>query len=783
MDAATSTFNHSFNMGPNPIHGGPQMQGASNMNQGPSTAPFPEEQHHQKPFFYVQPSQPYLPMQSMQQWPMPLAMPLSYNPYYGYPGFGYGMPLMPHYQPNPYMETPGFVVPHTHLHLIDYRRMLNPQYYQSMAYHARRLRYQHNVVSRGVTSSEVQTEPLPTEPLPTSQRTSTPGSSNETSNATSSLSTALSAQKDEQSLEMKDLVPLSTNTTASESSFVIKTEEVRIECRTTPAGLQVMHSRETAEMSHSFSQDVVKCSSVIQNGLLLDDDDNLQLLNAEDKTEQSQQACPDILLVGTPNSNDKIPALETNPVSSMDIVRSNTASDIQGLISEKDLKVVHLPFDAKYLDELRKRESTVWSMEETLVPSPEFLIESQDETLLGEVPSAETLILNEEMVQEDDVSIIDRPLRIEDELQDVVPTVELPVDELSTEDIPQEPCQPVMKSKTDHFPNFLQSDYSPLDGNIQDHQDTSFESLPAYLSSTSWLADFENVRYCKMPPTPQKQNKPLMNRSLDVPTRRRKLDVEFKESSVCMPKEQYNTKGTVDRRSLSDHECCMSRSYNENTFIPYGLKGQQLCTRCSTKQRVYNTSPGIDNQQVLKRKLKPFQPCNDVILPTCNACKGHAKKRLTRKGSSPDVRLEIEGESSENGSSRKWKPTDDPRKEMKRPLASKQNVELCQTVREKNCLCNELQHHQTQWQRSCHCPHGNVIRETDENYSAPTAIKDKWRNVDQMFHTHRWQTEKSWNAVMPSQNIEGFKNYLRAQHLNKHKKTQSQGVHRKDTRC
>lgn len=87
MEAATSTLHHSYGLGPrgpNPQHGAQLAQGPHQPGQGPSGAPRPEEQHH-KPFFYIQ--QPYLPMQSLQ-WPVPMPMPVSYNPYYGYPGLG-----------------------------------------------------------------------------------------------------------------------------------------------------------------------------------------------------------------------------------------------------------------------------------------------------------------------------------------------------------------------------------------------------------------------------------------------------------------------------------------------------------------------------------------------------------------------------------------------------------------------------------------------------------------------------------------------------------------------
>ena len=92
MEAATSTLHHSYGLGPrspNVMHGAQLAQGPRQSDQGPSGAPRHEQQQqpHHKPFFYIQPMQPCLPMQNMQ-WPAPMPMPVSYNPYYGYPGLG-----------------------------------------------------------------------------------------------------------------------------------------------------------------------------------------------------------------------------------------------------------------------------------------------------------------------------------------------------------------------------------------------------------------------------------------------------------------------------------------------------------------------------------------------------------------------------------------------------------------------------------------------------------------------------------------------------------------------
>ncbi|XP_029313135.1 uncharacterized protein LOC115025241 [Cottoperca gobio] len=842
MEEATSTYQQSYGLGPrgpNPPYGVQQTQGPHQPAPGPSGAPRPEEQHH-KPFFYIQPSQPYMPMQSMQ-WPVPVPMPVSYNPYYGYPGLGYGMPVMPHFQPNPYMEPPAFIVPHTNLHLMDYRRMLNPQYYQTMAYHSRRFHYQHNGHTREMTSSEVQTEPLSAV-----QRTGTTGFSNveassglpvRSSDGSQSVSVkqplppAVALQKGDYSLELKDMAPSSATRTPPNSSFVIQTEEVRIECCTTPVGLQLLHSHDTAEVSHNFSQDMGQCSSSLLQGCVLQDEG---LCLPADQSEQALQVCPDILLVGTPNSGEMIPALEdsrsqTDPVTVSSDFGSQVAAhgDVQETSSDNDqsttsnnfhFKVVHLPFNPKYLDELWKMKSTVWSTEETVIPSPDSLIQngdtdSHDETLSGEaeVPSVDVLMVKEAPTEEL-VPVFEMPLLAE---EDMVPTAEDPGDEMCPMiDVHIAEEYPITKlnhtAKPALVPNLLLSN-SPLkaDGNkyrretnAQDHQDTSFESLPAYLPSTSWLADFDNVDHCSIiPPTPKKQNRCLSSRGLDVPTRRRKLDLHYKEqATVRKPRERYKPKGKVDRRSLSDHECCLNSNFNDNAFTSHAPKRERLCSRCVSKSRICTSdSPALDGH-TFKRKAAFFQQWNDVLLPTCEACKPKANNRLMTKGSGLDVcgprhGHDTEGESSENCSclfGSKWRSADRPRKlnDLKRPLASKQNVEKCPAamnpkLREKNCVCNEPQLQSVAWERLRHCPHGNAIHEMDENCAVPVSLQDKWTVMDQIYLTHRLQNEKSWKAVTPYPDSDYCRNDARSPHFNKHKKSQpqSQGTCRKDTRC
>lgn len=675
------------------------------------------------------------------------------------------MPMLPNCQPNPYMEPPGFVVPHTHLHLMDYRRMLNPQYYQTMAYHSRRFRYQHNSQNRETTTSEVQTEPLSA-----NQRTSTPASND--AEASSGLlvcdskpsihasQTVSPAAATDHPVELKETAPHSTARAAPNGSFVIQTEEVRIECCTTPVGLQLLHSHETAEVSHNFSQEAQR--SPVPQGTVGGKG------APADQSEQALQVCPDILLVGALGCGERIPALEEGSPA-VDTLAA--LGDVQETSTTSRSRVIKLPFDAKYLDELRRMESTVWSLEETLIASPGFQSDHSEScgkklASAGERLSAEADAPVEEMDAvapelEAKVTAVDGSRDEAMPEADFCPVMDVPTAEEATM------AQSANVAAVADAPYLLLLDKLPLKDDelqhrretiVQGHQDTSFESLPAYLPSTSWLADSDNGQYFgKLPPSPKKQSRPASSHTSDMPSRRRKLELEYKEpTAVRKPKERYKPKGKTDRRSLSDHECCLGRTYNENALISYVAKKDRLCTRCLAKRRMCTpTSPGLSGRTVARRSL-PFQQRNETLLQTCESCKCHPGRQKIRKGSSADVcecrrGPDTEAESSENGSSRtptKWRLSDDPRRlgNLNRPLASKQNLLTLPTaaypkMREKQCVCTESQRQPVAWERRRHCPHGNVIRALDENSAMPVSLQEKWRNMDQIFlTTHRCQT-------------------------------------------
>lgn len=642
--------------------------------------------------------------------------------------------MLPNCQANPYVEPPSFILPHSHLHLMDYRRVLNPQYYQTMAYHSRRFRYQQ---SRETTSSEVQTEPL---------RTSTPTLANVevVASNTSPLAEVSVPQGDRPS-----------DSTAN-GSFVIQTEEVRIECCATPVGLQVLHSHEAAEVSRSFSQEAQRGANVVHVP-------PLPLPPTDQSDQQTLQVCPDILLMGSPASSES---------AMMATEKGSPASDSNGgpLVAVQENaksphnRFINLPFDANYLDELKRMESTVWSAEETLVASPEQDRASDLCVEQLERQAADGLTVGEEM----DVPAAE--LEVGSTAANAVMSeadaaqVDLTAAETQSADVVEAPYLLLLeKSPTKE----VDLEQPQREMTVQEQQDTSFESLPAYLPSSSWLADFDHGQYtAKLPVALQKERTPSL---LDSTFRRRKLDLDYRGLGATGRKskvQRYKPRGKAERRSLSDHECCLGRSYNENVLASCGgSRKERLCTRCLAKRHFRLTSsPG--GASTTARKPLPFQP-----LQTCSSCKCHSDTDKT--GTSPGGGIgqkhcgrDTEGESSENGGRSsccrrlaKWRRVDDTRRlsDLNRPLASKQNLAALPPppppppaaaylkMREKSCMCGERQRQLQQvaaWQRRSYCHHGNEIQELDENSGVPGAFLQKWRSREQMYLTHRCHTGK-----------------------------------------
>ncbi|XP_064875532.1 uncharacterized protein LOC115130275 isoform X3 [Oncorhynchus nerka] len=882
METTASTAQHAFGAGPrgpNPAHGPQPGQGPRHPGHpGPYGVPRPEDQP------------PH------QQWPMP------YNPYCGFPGMGgYGMMIPSPFQPSPYMEPPGYILPHSQLHLADYRRMINPHYHtthypQTMAYHARRFRYQHNApaTSREMINSEVQTEPTlgaaRSDPklsnadssMKSNVQTNSESGSDTSCTAAQSLSPASAVQEVmSKSPAYQDVVlaptpnntPISTRSAAPQKgSFVFQTEveELRLECRSTPTGLNILHSHETSELctAHSMSatdEDLVQlCSSSslhhhkVSQGRMLHGQEGMGLVG-EEGDQCLQQACTDILLMDGACSSggpDNFLALDDcdsfiaktlaerpgNSESDMDyrvVVQSHTADGPQFTSDDGELsgnssksvyfKILHLPFDMQYLEELRKIEASVWSASlAPYVPSAEFMIqqglmephrEALSPVVMEEIPMVEEVPTAEVVPMVEVPGAEKVPTAEVVSLVEGVPIAESPSNEnvLLAEMVPNVMEVPSISSpnKTDNAP--MSPETSQKRGAVSDldHQDTSFGGLPTYRPSTSWLGDFGNVYYhSKMPSDVEEQRKILRGSPLKVSSPKRKPNHDQEPHCVSVTTTSpLRLKGEgcrpgdkVDRRSYSDQEFCANRTFNVNTVTSGGHKRERICGRClTTKCRVNkrpgSPGPGLD-APIVKRQGVPVPPWEEYILAqTCAACKCLARRRVTRKGSGSDVpsgpqNEETEGETSENSSCRAGPGPKlrDPR----RPQSSmKRHSEKCpmgphSKLREKNCSCEEPHRPAAAVLGGPRRhPHGDVIRERNEEnlgVCVSVPLQDKWRNQyqDQCYlAAQKSQQEKLWKAALSNPDNTERNIKLGPRDLIKQKKhiSQSQGLHRKDTRC
>ncbi|XP_008431758.1 transcription factor SFL2-like [Poecilia reticulata] len=136
-----------------------QDPGPHSAVQDPGFSPHAQHPIFARPVFYI-PAPPPPPL-LQYQWPIPF----SYNPFPGFPSMGYGMIAPPPPLPlPPYMEAPGYILPHPHVQPVDYRRLHHSQSHTQGASHQnpnqmRRIRPNHFIPVRETVNSEVQTEP------------------------------------------------------------------------------------------------------------------------------------------------------------------------------------------------------------------------------------------------------------------------------------------------------------------------------------------------------------------------------------------------------------------------------------------------------------------------------------------------------------------------------------------------------------------------------------------------------------------------------------------------
>ncbi|MFT7809668.1 hypothetical protein Z043-109015 [Arapaima gigas] len=699
-------------------------------------------------------------------------MPMQYGPYYPFPGFGYGvvMPASPYgFPPNPYMEAPGYVVPYTQLHLSDYRRMLNPHYTPTMAYHTRRFRYQHVTTPRETISSEVQTDPQPqgtsdswlsgaSEPCARSVQStgSDSGQGSTSANTSTSLNLEASLQaagRDAPSDTDVGVTPTLPRATATpKGACVFQREEVRIECSGGLSGLKIVRSHETtAESTQDAPGDLAQCDiwsvssaegiiplyrSPLPEGAAITQD--AVCLSERLEQQPSVPSYPDILLVGgSPSSSTEKPELPctkgceapagkpaaepgTDVVQVCREVRNGNASSLK----EACFKILRLPFEMRYLEELRKVEESVWSVK-PLVPF---------------IPSAEWMSQH----------------RLEDAgTETTVPTKN------EASDVPMETSasQPLVTS--------------PVAGCEESI------TVPPYLPSGSWLADFGNVYYySKLPPSVHEHCNSFSTSTEQLPPGG-KLSQDSEGQAVV----------AVARRMAGKHTCLLgldgkghicpkgqSLSPNRNALVPRG-EGERTCPRCI--KRSVPCGPTLKLSGVKRHRTAPPSPPD---MPpqhhvACRCCLGKALRKgsgqnvLSSQNGSEEMEYEAEGNSAHSAISRQQSCEGKRAVGSGGAMASKRHSDKCSVqcakLREKNCTCKDHGdagvHGGPSWGHT-----GMVGICNEENVAVSIPVPDKRRTREQRCNT-QCQAEKSWEGTVTASCKGDFENGSRPKNLKQRK--------------
>ncbi|XP_076844063.1 uncharacterized protein LOC143488943 [Brachyhypopomus gauderio] len=771
--------------GPQPVQAGPRHP-----IPGPFRGPHPDrQQQHNWPFFYMQPSQPYLPY----QWPVPMP----YVPYGNFPGLGYGM-VVPPFPPASYMEAPGYILPHAQLHMVDYRRMMTPHLPPAMAYQARRFRCQNTMPSgRLMVSSEVQTEPVCVESSRRDCRVA-PGSLQESGRDTGSGSGLSSPRPSEDkssacaedvmaSNNVAGIASSDSSSAAPTSGILFQAEEVRIECSGTPAGLKIIHAKETTEVASSANGELLQCNMGSVHAAedvvlrcyrsLSCGADEQREADLSHSDTQYLPPCHDLLMMAPCPSSATVAGLEGSfvtpdePANSAEmhtlVVQrdpnlSKSEEDLCGTSKNVHFKILRLPFDLKCLDELRQMEASVWSIESLMpyVPSTEWLI--QNGLLTPQKPSLATVM--------------------------EVPA-ELPIDsKQTTGDAGPSP-------KENQIGTMIE-----LDG--QDSV-TSLESLPPYLPSASWLADFNNVSYNKLASRqqmgnlsswPEQQLREILEVDQDA-----KVSTSLDPSSVPVrfKDEKSKNRGRTDCHSPSIQEGCLDQSHSGLPVV-VDHKGR-ICKSCLTKRRgsVMSSSPATKANGVKRCKVAPAHLVGDKV-NLCTLCKRDPEKRPRCKASASsthgfvNVGYETEGEVSENAlytSVGTKRSVEGQRLHCLPKLPFGRHSEKCpmshqSKLREQNCSCDDPKglRYSTSARDTNGCSRYSDTREKNDENLALSAT-ERWRETEQRFNSQK-QNEKSRKGSLQVSDTESTKSGGTMMTHKKHKPcAQTQELHRRDTRC
>ena len=652
--------------------------------------------------------------------------------------------VVPPFPPSPYVDAPGYIMPHTQLHLVDYRRMMNPHMAPTVAYQARRFRYQH-ANTRVMISSEVQTEPtLGQGQMPihsTANGVSNGPTSSEsgigrhytsasTSTTTSTSSASSTEMKTPERLEpvVKAMSRQQTSSTFVDSAtprttviqdhILFQTEEVQVKHSGTVVDLKIAHCEETAKLVSDFNSGLLDCSTVppyLVDGALqkrLPSPQPEELMEGDEERsapaeiaaaypeEPCLPSCPDILLTGASSTgtNESLPPTEeTSSEDALNADAIDTAMTDQAKNVIADLS-----------------SSVVACGDSQMVSKDDLNVDDHDLLPNSSNPQFKILHLGERDLQFGEVQHLETSVWSVESLMPYVPNTEwLMQNGLMTPKKSQEvPLSPVIEdpmSPTQTADFYSLQERQAIIGVEPDSHDsmTSLESLPTYLPSASWLADFGNVYlYHKFQPNVRQRLSIYGNLPLDEPSQDVKGGQPVSQSSGAPPSRRREESSGHKRRTgapsdVSDHESQAMSSQGGGHLSPH--QGHCVCNHSLTKRSAAPSSPTPS----MKRHKLPH-PQRDAAksssFPSCKCVPGRAKSPIKGSGSDVPGRLNeeddtTEGETSENSifsvtGSKRANGGQKRASESRKTHHLSRHSEKCPgaqrpKLREQNCSCDE----------------------------------------------------------------------------------------------
>lgn len=647
--------------------------------------------------------------------------------------------MVPPFPPNPYVDAPGYIMPHSQLHLVDYRRMMNPHMAPTVAYQARRFRYQHTSNPRVMVSSEVQTEPTlgqgqsPIRSVsnrpdgPTNSESGRETCFTGSASASTSTSTSSASSTEVKTPERVEPVVMATSQQPISSTFVssatprttviqdhilFQAEEVQIKCSGTIADVKIARCEETTKLVTDTHAAVLHCDAGVpclpvagatQNAEEPKEGAEVKSIPVVGEAAPCEEPylppCPDILLTGaspsTGPSETSPPTegtTETTDAPDTAAVQFTLTNQAEQVISEVGSSVVACgdlklsTQDDLSRDDLAKEDFDLFSSSK----NPQFkILHLPFDLQYGDVQHLETSVWSVE-------SLLPYVPTSEWLIQNGLMTPQKGALSPVMEDAP---C-PTLEPEADSLPEGQQAaSGAGIEPDPHDSM-TSLESLPPYLPSPSWLTDFGNVYvYHKMQPNVRQQLGLHGDVSPDKTGQDLKVGQHTSQTSSAPPSRRREEHSRHKRRTggtsdISDHECQAVSSHGEGLLSPPPHASQRcVCVRSLTKRGAgASTSPTPS----MKRHKHP-QPQRDTAkspsFATCKCLHGSRSKSST-KGSGSDVpgRLNdeddtTEGEASEN--SLRPKRASESRK-VQYVCRHSDNCPVAQRpkLREQNCSCD-----------------------------------------------------------------------------------------------